>query len=202
MELQALITWSTHLGILRTLADWAHAINSIFPRTAETPGLYVWANENFNGKGTGLPEGEITKPELSLYSLTPEHIKAVKVETGYKATLYTDVNLEGEGIGLTGSVVPGEELSGKVASVRIEKTSDAGVDATLHDAGSSLIVTRADNNLAVSGVIGGEVELLDISGRKVVGTITSPDGNASLQIPAPGAYVVTSGTESAKILVR
>lgn len=188
----------------RNLNEWATTINRIYPTvTAEDPAATFYQSLNFRGYAVGLPEGEFTQAELALYGIQARDISSMKINEGYKVTLFEGTAFDGSSATWTESAdFVGEDWNDKTCSVKIEKAEDNSVESVA--AASGMQVSLLPGRLAVTGAGGRVVELYNAAGMLISATPTSAAGSADVTtagMPA-GIYIVKSAGESVKTTVR
>lgn len=191
----------------RDVNEWATAINRIFPtKTVDKPAAYFYENSNYGGYSVTLPEGSFNRSEMALYGIRANDISSFKLVDGYKVTLYTGDNLDGESMTWTestGSI--GNDWNDKACSLKIEATN-TGIDKVTAEASTGLkaSVNADGTSVLVSGAAAGTVAVYSVSGEKLAETAASADGNATLSVSSfpAGVYVVKAANGSTKLLKR
>lgn len=135
------------------LNDWASSINRIYKARSvdeQNTAATVYSDANYGGYAINMPEGEYKQSEMAVWGIKIKEISSVKVNEGYKVTLYTNTSCGGNGSTYETSTADLGTYNNKACSLKIEKV-DNGVET---------IVTDTNN----------EAQYFDLSGRRV-----SPD---------------------------
>lgn len=191
----------------RNVNEWATAINRIFPtKTVEKAAARFYQDVNYGGYMVTLPEGSFNRTEMALYGIRANDITSFKLLSGYKVTMYSGDNFDGESVTFT-TTNPwiGNEWNDRVCSMKIESVN-TGVDNITSETSAALTASMSADgeSVLVSGAAAGRVGVYSVAGDKLSETAVSADGSAT--IPASsfpvGVYVVKAANGSAKLLKR
>lgn len=191
----------------RNVNEWATAINRIFPtKTVEKPAARFYQDVNYGGYFVSMPEGSFCKAEMALYGIRANDITSFKLQDGYKVTLYSGDNFDGESMTWTESTGwIGNDWNDKACSMKIESIN-TGIDNASDEASAGLAaaVSADGTSVIVSGAAAGQVGIYSVSGEKLAETTSSADGSATLSASSlpNGVYVVKAANGSAKLLKR
>ena len=191
----------------RNVNEWATAINRIFPtKTVEKPAARFYQDVNYSGYFVSMPEGSFCKAEMALYGIRANDITSFKLQDGYKVTLYSGDNFDGESMPWTESTGwIGNDWNDKACSMKIESIN-TGIDNASDGAyaGLTAAVSADGTSVIVSGAAAGQVGIYSVSGEKLAETTASADGSATLSASSlpNGVYVVKAANGSAKLLKR
>lgn len=110
------------------LNEWAAAINRAFQtKTADQPVATFYQDINYGGYAVQLSEGTYSRPELALYGIKARDITSLKVEPGYKVTLYEDVEPKGDGAtyeAVSDVSFLGSDWNDRASAIRIEQVNE------------------------------------------------------------------------------
>ena len=120
----------------RVQGDWATAINRIFHKPEGTPVATFHADTNYLGYSVGLPVGSYTLGEMARLGIKPKDIASVKVEPGYKVTLYQGGNFDGTSMTVTESKNTLSRFNNRTCSIVIEPDGQGAAEAPIADADS------------------------------------------------------------------
>lgn len=191
----------------RNVNEWAAAINRIFPtKTVEKPAARFYQDVNYGGYFVSMPEGSFCKAEMALYGIRANDITSFKLQDGYKVTLYSGDNFDGESMTWTESTGwIGNDWNDKACSMKIESIN-TGIDNASDGASAGLTaaVSADGTSVIVSGAAAGQVGIYSVSGENLAETTSSADGSATLSASSlpNGVYVVKAANGSAKLLKR
>lgn len=191
----------------RNVNEWATAINRIFPtKTVEKAAARFYQDVNYGGYMVTLPEGSFNRTEMALYGIRANDITSFKLLSGYKVTMYSGDNFDGESVTFTTSNPwIGNEWNDRVCSMKIESVN-TGVDNITSETSAALTasISADGESVLVSGAAAGRVGVYSVAGDKLSETAVSADGSATIpasSFPA-GVYVVKAANGSAKLLKR
>ncbi|MBB5211290.1 carbohydrate-binding protein [Microbulbifer hydrolyticus] len=152
-----------------------------FRPTAGTSGPVVVSQHcNFGGYSVGLPAGNYDLAELNRRGILNDDISSIRVQSGYKADLFTDNNFSGNVVSKTGddNCLVNDGMNDLTSSLIISTTG--GFNQTL----------QAENYSSAAGV---QLEnTADTGGGQNVGWIDTGDWMAynSITIPQAGNFTV------------
>ncbi len=187
----------------RNLNEWASAINRVFKtKTTNEPVATFYQDSDFGGYAASLPVGSFTQGEMALYGIKAKDISSLKLNDGYKVTLYSLATCSGSSKMTweeTTSFV-GTTWNDRACSLVIEKIEDSGVDQVTT---ADLNVTVVGEMLEVTGCTSDAVSVYEVSGVKVAEAKVDCCGTARVDISnlACGIYVVNCGCKSVKIKI-
>ncbi|MBP5318529.1 MAG: RICIN domain-containing protein [Paludibacteraceae bacterium] len=112
------------------LNQWASAINRTYsPKTTDTPAATFYQNSDYGGYAISLPEGSFPMCEMALYGLKAADVSSLKVQPGYKVTLFTNADFTGSKKTFTAnSNYVGDDWNDKAKSIRIEPNGVSGIE--------------------------------------------------------------------------
>lgn len=167
------------------LNEWAANMNRVFKAdTTDAPVATFYSEDQYGGYSVGLPVGEFSQPEMSLYGIPAKEISSLKVNPGYKVTLFSATTPDGEGDQkeFTDNAGSLDDWNDKACSIRIEPTT--GIRE----------ITTADSNGATTA------EIYDLSGRLEAVQQLTNGGKADLSGLSHGTYIVKYGDKAVKVL--
>lgn len=164
----------------RNLNAWATAVNRVFmTHPGEEPVATVYQNASYTGYSVNLPVGSFDNIGLALYGVKAKDISSLKIKEGYRITLYTGNDFDGQSVEFTEpAAYLGVAWIKRACSVKVELIGDSGVEPVLCD-GSS------------------DVEVYDIAGRRV----EAVHGSDIADLPA-GIYIVRAAGKATKVTRR
>ncbi|AXT53861.1 T9SS C-terminal target domain-containing protein [Aquimarina sp. BL5] len=136
---------------------------------------------SYSGTAVGLSEGSYTKAQLAALGIPNDMVSSLRVNPGYKATLYWDDNFTGASLEKTSDdscLTNDGNWNDEMTSILVSKTDNDG---------SSLLI-EAENFSAMNGV---QVEPC-IEGGENVGYIDNGDwmAYANINFPTSGNYLI------------
>lgn len=161
-----------NLGQIRTpplsglSGTWNDRIMSIRVETAPACGVAVYGGANYDGDGACLPVGNYTTAALEAKNVPNNTIASIKVNTGFKATVYKDDEFKGNSFEFIASAVNLDLVPGggetrwddRISSIKVVATTPAGEltftasPTTIASGGSAkLIWANAANNCTATG---------------------------------------------------
>jgi hypothetical protein len=148
----------------------------------ETPLATFYKDCNYAGTAVGLAVGNYTLAQMKAKGILDDDISSLKVQSGYKVTLYWDDNFGGTSLVKTAddACLVDDGWNDKVTSLSVTKVTTTG---------SSTLI-QAENYSSMSGVT---VETTtDTDGGSSVGYIDTGDWMAynSINFPTSGTYKV------------
>jgi chitinase len=137
----------------------------------------VYKDCNFTGSAASLPVGDYTLFQLNARGILNDDISSVKVNSGYKVTLYWDDNFGGASKVLTADMACDGTWNDKTSSLKISTNTGSSFSTTI----------QAENWISMSGV---QTEACS-EGTLNVGWIDAGDWMAyNITIPTAGTYRV------------
>ena len=120
------------------LNAYATATNRIFgAKTTSSPIATFYGDSDYGGYAISLPLGSFTTADLAAYGITNDDLTSLKVNSGYKVTIFTDNNFSGQSTSFTTNQTNvGNDYNDKISSIKIYKYSDAAV-AKFYDSDNS-----------------------------------------------------------------
>ncbi|MBQ8055201.1 MAG: RICIN domain-containing protein, partial [Paludibacteraceae bacterium] len=119
-----------------------------FPKTSPSGSKVasIYDDLNYGGRSLDLPIGSFTASQLLVYGFPNKILTSLKVNDGYKITLYSGDNFTGESVSYTSNVNwIGAEWNDKMMSVKIEGVAQS-IAAELQSDKSYKIFTYATGN--------------------------------------------------------
>ena len=159
-----------------------------------------YENSNYGGWSVSLPEGTYNYRDIIAKGIKNDAISSLKVNSGYKVTLYNDEGFNGTSKAFTGDAsYVGDEMNDKTSSIKIEKWNGSssvtyntvklsnGKYVAAENGGSETIVANRDN-------YGGSWETFYL--------INNDDGTVSIKADANNKYVCAVLDEENQLVPR
>jgi len=164
----------------RNLNEWATAVNRVFmTHPGEEPVATVYQNADFTGYSVDLPVGSFDNIGLALYGIKAKDISSLKINEGYRITLYAGNDCDGQSKEFTASTgYLGVSWIKRACSIKVELIDNSGVESVVCDGG-------------------GNVEVYDVAGRRMEAEHYSDIDN----LPK-GVYIVKADGTTSKIIRR
>ena len=111
------------------LNQWAAGINRTYsPKTTDAGAATLYQNSDYGGYAITLPEGDFPMCEMALYGLKAAEVTSLKVQPGYKVTLFTNADFTGSKKTFTANTTyVGDDWNDKAKSIRIEPNGVSGI---------------------------------------------------------------------------
>ncbi len=183
--------------------EWATAINRVFDtKTAEQPVATFYQDINYGGYAISLPVGSFSQAELALYGLKARDISSLKIDNGYKVTLYLGSAMKGTKNSWSESTpYVGDPWNDKFRSLVIEPT-DAGLNPVNETNQNIEIEISPDSQyISVKGSCRENISICDMTGIKIIEATPAPTGATFIGIDtlSDGIYIVRADNQSIKI---
>ena len=159
-----------------------------------------YENSNYGGWSVSLPEGTYNYRDIIAKGIKNDAISSLKVNSGYKVTLYNDAGFNGTSKAFTGDAsYVGDEMNDKTSSIKIEKWNGSssvtyntvklsnGKYVAAENGGSETIVANRDS-------YGGSWETFYL--------INNDDGTVSIKADANNKYVCAVLDEENQLVPR
>ncbi|MFZ1236490.1 MAG: T9SS type A sorting domain-containing protein [Prevotella sp.] len=189
----------------RNVNEWASAINRVFKtKSTSSPVATFYSDINYGGYAIGLPVGTFTQAEMALYGIKANDITALKINSGYKVTIYTNADLSGTERLMTASTSwIGTDWNDKICSMKIESTT-SGIASETTDQQLSVFPNPTSSFITIHQTQASKlIRIYDAKG-KLVKTINPTAENTKVMISdlPKSTYIVKSGNQVTKLLVK
>ena len=189
----------------RDVNEWASAINRVFKtKKTEQPVATFYSDINYGGYAIGLPMGEFTQAEMALYGIKANDITSLKMNSGYKMTVYSNSDMSGSALELTESTSwIGSLWNDKICSIKIESTA-SGINEVSENNSFSVYPNPAKTYVTIQKYPSkGKIGIYDITGKlvKKVNKTEQTTTIALTDLPR-GNYIVKIGNKSRKLIIN
>ena len=169
-----------------------------------------YENSNYGGWSVSLPEGTYNYRDIIAKGIKNDAISSLKVNSGYKVTLYNDEGFNGTSKAFTGDAsYVGDEMNDKTSSIKIEKwngSSSVTYNTVKLSNGKYSIKSVANEKYVVAENGGSETI---VANRDSYGgswetfyLINNDDGTVSLKADANNKYVCAVLDEENQLVPR
>ena len=169
-----------------------------------------YENSNYGGWSVSLPEGTYNYRDIIAKGIKNDAISSLKVNSGYKVTLYNDEGFNGTSKAFTGDAsYVGDEMNDKTSSIKIEKwngSSSVTYNTVKLSNGKYSIKSVANEKYVVAENGGSETI---VANRDSYGgswetfyLINNDDGTVSLKADANNKYVCAVLDEEDQLVPR
>ena len=169
-----------------------------------------YENSNYGGWSVSLPEGTYNYRDIIAKGIKNDAISSLKVNSGYKVTLYNDEGFNGTSKAFTGDAsYVGDEMNDKTSSIKIEKwngSSSVTYNTVKLSNGKYSIKSVANEKYVVAENGGSETI---VANRDSYGgswetfyLINNDDGTGSLKADANNKYVCAVLDEENQLVPR
>ena len=185
------------------LNAWAATMNRVYGAKTTTQGVATFYSDiNYGGYAVQLPTGEFPMPEMALYGIKAADISSLKINDGYKVTLYKRNVCLGTAVSLVTTLTASTEYVGDswndaTNAIKIESVVNDINDVKTTSHTHSIVFNAATGEITVSHDCGLRVNIFDLAGRRL---LSSKESRISLGALAKGTYIVRAGNYSQKIV--
>ena len=169
-----------------------------------------YENSNYGGWSVSLPEGTYNYRDIIAKGIKNDAISSLKVNSGYKVTLYNDAGFNGTSKAFTGDAsYVGDEMNDKTSSIKIEKWngSSSVTYNTVKLSNGKYSIKSVANEKYVVAENGGSDPI--VANRDSYGgswetfyLINNDDGTVSLKADANNKYVCAVLDEENQLVPR
>ena len=169
-----------------------------------------YENSNYGGWSVSLPEGTYNYRDIIAKGIKNDAISSLKVNSGYKVTLYNDAGFNGTSKAFTGDAsYVGDEMNDKTSSIKIEKWngSSSVTYNTVKLSNGKYSIKSVANGKYVAAENGGSETI--VANRDSYGgswetfyLINNDDGTVSLKADANNKYVCAVLDEENQLVPR
>jgi len=169
-----------------------------------------YENSNYGGWSVSLPEGTYNYRDIIAKGIKNDAISSLKVNSGYKVTLYNDAGFNGTSKAFTGDAsYVGDEMNDKTSSIKIEKwNGSSGVTYnTVKLSNGKYSIKSVANGKYVAAENGGSETI--VANRDSYGgswetfyLINNDDGTVSIKADANNKYVCAVLDEENQLVPR
>ena len=169
-----------------------------------------YENSNYGGWSVSLPEGTYNYRDIVAKGIKNDAISSLKVNSGYKVTLYNDEGFNGTSKAFTGDAsYVGDEMNDKTSSIKIEKWngSSSVTYNTVKLSNGKYSIKSVANGKYVAAENGGSETI--VANRDNYGgswetfyLINNDDGTVSLKADANNKYVCAVLDEENQLVPR
>ena len=169
-----------------------------------------YENSNYGGWSVSLPEGTYNYRDIIAKGIKNDAISSLKVNSGYKVTLYNDAGFNGTSKAFTGDAsYVGDEMNDKTSSIKIEKwngSSSVTYNTVKLSNGKYSIKSVANGKYVAAENVGSETI---VANRDSYGgswetfyLINNDDGTVSIKADANNKYVCAVLDEENQLVPR
>ena len=169
-----------------------------------------YENSNYGGWSVSLPEGTYNYRDIIAKGIKNDAISSLKVNSGYKVTLYNDAGFNGTSKAFTGDAsYVGDEMNDKTSSIKIEKWngSSSVTYNTVKLSNGKFSIKSVANGKYVAAENGGSETI--VANRDSYGgswetfyLINNDDGTVSIKADANNKYVCAVLDEENQLVPR
>ena len=169
-----------------------------------------YENSNYGGWSVSLPEGTHNYRDIIAKGIKNDAISSLKVNSGYKVTLYNDAGFNGTSKAFTGDAsYVGDEMNDKTSSIKIEKWngSSSVTYNTVKLSNGKYSIKSVANGKYVAAENGGSETI--VANRDSYGgswetfyLINNDDGTVSIKADANNKYVCAVLDEENQLVPR
>ena len=169
-----------------------------------------YENSNYGGWSVSLPEGTYNYSDIIAKGIKNDAISSLKVNSGYKVTLYNDAGFNGTSKAFTGDAsYVGDEMNDKTSSIKIEKWngSSSVTYNTVKLSNGKYSIKSVANGKYVAAENGGSETI--VANRDSYGgswetfyLINNDDGTVSIKADANNKYVCAVLDEENQLVPR
>ncbi len=169
-----------------------------------------YENSNYGGWSVSLPEGTYNYGDIIAKGIKNDAISSLKVNSGYKVTLYNDEGFNGTSKAFTGDAsYVGDEMNDKTSSIKIEKWngSSSVTYNTVKLSNGKYSIKSVANGKYVAAENGGSETI--VANRDNYGgswetfyLINNDDGTVSIKADANNKYVCAVLDEENQLVPR
>ena len=169
-----------------------------------------YENSNYGGWSVSLPEGTYDYSDIIAKGIKNDAISSLKVNSGYKVTLYNNAGFKGTSKAFTGDAsYVGDEMNDKTSSIKIEKWdgSSSVTYNTVKLSNGKYSIKSVANEKYVAAENGGSETI--VANRDSYGgswetfyLINNDDGTVSLKADANNKYVCAVLDEENQLVPR
>ena len=169
-----------------------------------------YENSNYGGWSVSLPEGTYNYRDIIAKGIKNDAISSLKVNSGYKVTLYNDEGFNGTSKAFTGDAsYVGDEMNDKTSSIKIEKWngSSSVTYNTVKLSNGKYSIKSVANGKYVASENGGSETI--VANRDNYGgswetfyLINNDDGTVSIKADANNKYVCAVLDEENQLVPR
>ena len=169
-----------------------------------------YENSNYGGWSVSLPEGTYNYRDIIAKGIKNDAISSLKVNSGYKVTLYNDEGFNGTSKAFTGDAsYVGDEMNDKTSSIKIEKWNGSSSVAynTVKLSNGKYSIKSVANGKYVAAENGGSETI--VANRDNYGgswetfyLINNDDGTVSIKADANNKYVCAVLDEENQLVPR
>ena len=169
-----------------------------------------YENSNYGGWSVSLPEGTYNYRDIIAKGIKNDAISSLKVNSGYKVTLYNDAGFNGTSKAFTGDAsYVGDEMNDKTSSIKIEKWngSSSVTYNTVKLSNGKYSIKSVANGKYVAAENGGSETI--VANRDNYGgswetfyLINNDDGTVSIKADANNKYVCAVLDEENQLVPR
>ena len=169
-----------------------------------------YENSNYSGWSVSLPEGTYNYRDIIAKGIKNDAISSLKVNSGYKVTLYNDEGFNGTSKAFTGDAsYVGDEMNDKTSSIKIEKWngSSSVTYNTVKLSNGKYSIKSVANGKYVAAENGGSETI--VANRDNYGgswetfyLINNDDGTVSIKADANNKYVCAVLDEENQLVPR
>jgi hypothetical protein len=182
-------------------AQYAAAINNVFNGPPQTAAATFYKHCNYGGSSASLPAGNYTLANLNAYGILNEDISSIKVNAGYKVTVYWNDNFLGTTLQVTADnpCLVDEGWNDQISSLKIAPNTQ-----NLNDNSFAIHPNPVEQALKIttnSTLQGKLFVILNKAGQEILrGTIAHQPIDVSA-LP-PDIYVIRVGDVSHRFIKR
>ncbi len=169
-----------------------------------------YENSNYGGWSVSLPEGTYNYRDIIAKGIKNDAISSLKVNSGYKVTLYNDAGFNGTSKAFTGDAsYVGDEMNDKTSSIKIEKWngSSSVTYNTVKLSNGKYSIKSVANGKYVAAENGGSETIVANRGSyggswETFYLINNDDGTVSIKADANNKYVCAVLDEENQLVPR
>ena len=169
-----------------------------------------YENSNYGGWSVSLPEGTYNYRDIIAKGIKNDAISSLKVNSGYKVTLYNDEGFNGTSKAFTGDAsYVGDEMNDKTSSIKIEKWN--GSSSVTYNT-----VKLSNGKYSIKSVANGKYVVAENGGSETIVAnrdnyggswetfylINNDDGTVSIKADANNKYVCAVLDEENQLVPR
>ena len=169
-----------------------------------------YENSNYGGWSVSLPEGTYNYRDIIAKGIKNDAISSLKVNSGYKVTLYNDAGFNGTSKAFTGDAsYVGDEMNDKTSSIKIEKWN--GSSSVTYNT-----VKLSNGKYSIKSVANGKYVVAENGGSETIVAnrdsyggswetfylINNDDGTVSIKADANNKYVCAVLDEENQLVPR
>jgi hypothetical protein len=180
-------------------AEWETQFNNArtqFPFTYGSGVVTVYKDCNFSGTAVSLGTGSYTLAQLQALGIVNDDISSLRVQSGYRATLYWDDNFQGATLAKTAddNCLVDDGWNDKVSSIVIAALSPQPIASNIEVADKTFTIypVPAKDQLninTIDDITGGSISVFDVMGKQVMAPRAATRRVDVSQLPA-GSYIL------------